>query len=394
MIEQTDHRTLYGINTRYSMRKSLGTVRTHTKIGGSFRGDRVGLSLWHSPLRIRNAVQTDDFIQESNMAFWLEEDLVFNRFVRFQVGLRGDYFTFDVTDHLDNPGFTGNDLPHASGYAKSAILSPKFNLVLSPGRNIDIYLNGGTGFHSNDARDVVIAKKIDDIRYTMRNASASEVEQVLRERNLDPLHSGIKTLPRASGTEIGARFSPGKTILASLALWCLHLEEELVFVGDEGRKEASGETRRLGLDAEIRIQLSSLIWTDVDFNFADGKYLHEPAGSNHISLAPRLTSQGGINFLHPGGFEGALRYRYVGDRPANENNTIMAEGHFLLNLSLAYRIRGFRIYGQVENLTGKEWNEAQFDTESRLSHESEPVSELHFTPGNPVNLRLGISYEF
>lgn len=39
-----------------------------------------------------------------------------------------------------------------------------------------------------------------------------------------------------------------------------------------------------------------------------------------------------------------------------------------------------------------EWNEAQFDTESRLKGEPEPVSELHFTPANLRNARLGISY--
>lgn len=35
-----------------------------------------------------------------------------------------------------------------------------------------------------------------------------------------------------------------------------------------------------------------------------------------------------------------------------------------------------------------------FDAESRLPGEAASVSELHFTPGNPRNLRLGISYLF
>jgi len=48
----------------------------------------------------------------------------------------------------------------------------------------------------------------------------------------------------------------------------------------------------------------------------------------------------------------------------------------------------------LENLTDTDWNEAQFDTESRLRGEATPVSELHFTPGNPRNLRVGLSYSF
>ena len=72
----------------------------------------------------------------------------------------------------------------------------------------------------------------------------------------------------------------------------------------------------------------------------------------------------------------------------------MATGHFLTNLVLGYHFRKVRIYGQLENLFNQEWNEAQFDTESRLYKEALPVSELHFTPGNPFNVQLGMEVEF
>jgi hypothetical protein len=172
------------------------------------------------------------------------------------------------------------------------------------------------------------------------------------------------------------------------------MEEELVFVGDEGNTEISGETRRLGLDAEVRMQLARWIWADLDLNLSDGRYINEPAEANYIPLAPRFTSQGGINFLHPAGFEGAIRYRYLGDRPANENNSVIATGHFLNNIILAYHFSGFRIFTQAENIFNITWNEAQFDTESRLYDETAAVSELHFTPGNPFNVQVGFSYEF
>jgi len=61
---------------------------------------------------------------------------------------------------------------------------------------------------------------------------------------------------------------------------------------------------------------------------------------------------------------------------------------------LAYRVKGFRIFAQLENMLNTEWNEAQFDTESRLFSERAPVSEIHFTPGNPINVQAGISLEF
>jgi hypothetical protein len=40
------------------------------------------------------------------------------------------------------------------------------------------------------------------------------------------------------------------------------------------------------------------------------------------------------------------------------------------------------------------WNQAQFDTESRLRGESAPVSELHYTPGTPFFLKATFSYLF
>ena len=371
MIEQTDHRRLYGINARYSFYKALDNIRTFTRIGATYRGDYIDVSLWKSPDRIRMSAMTDHTVSEKNMAFWLEEDLVFGPKLKIQMGLRGDYFTFDVTDHLQFASFPGNGLEHASGYAQAAILSPKLNIVLSPAKILDIYLNGGTGFHSNDARDVILSGSM--------QASAL---------------AGITTLPRAVGTELGLRIMPGRRILLSMAAWYLHLEEELVYVGDEGSTEISGETRRIGMDAELRLQLADWIWADLDLNLSDGRYINEPEGANYIPLAPRLSSQGGINFLHPSGIEGSARYRYVTDRPANEDNSIVALGYGIIDLVLAYRYKGFRFFIQMENLFNADWNEAQFDTESRLYNEIEPVSELNFTPGNPINFQAGVSFEF
>jgi hypothetical protein len=261
---------------------------------------------------------------------------------------------------------------------------------------MDIYINGGTGFHSNDARDVIHAARINQIIQVneKRGLSSEEINQILRSQQFDPDHANIKTLPRAIGSELGTRLILGKGILVSIACWYLHMEEELVFVGDEGTTEISGETQRLGVDFEMRLQLASWIWADLDFNFADGRYLNEPNDANYIPLAPRFTSIGGVNFLHPKGIDGSVRFRYIGDRPANEDNSVVAEGHFLSRIILGYRFNRFRIFGQVENIFNVKWNEAQFDTESRLYYETSPVSELHFTPGNPFNIQAGISYEF
>jgi hypothetical protein len=167
-----------------------------------------------------------------------------------------------------------------------------------------------------------------------------------------------------------------------------------VYVGDEGITEISGETRRLGIDLEARIQFNKWLWADFDLNLADGRFIDEPEGADYIPIAPRVSSTGGFTAIHPAGFESTLRYRYIGDRPANEFNTVTALGSMVLDLGLAYSFGNVKVFGYLQNLTDRDWNEAQFDTESRLRNEPEPVSELHYTPGNPRNIRLGIALQF
>jgi hypothetical protein len=225
-------------------------------------------------------------------------------------------------------------------------------------------------------------------------ASEDEIDQAFMNRNYMPEWINIKTLPRAIGTEIGTRVNALRWFIFSASVWYLHLEEELVYIGDEGTTEISGPTQRIGLDFESRFQLTSWLWADLDINLADGRYTDLPDGEDYVPLAPRITSQGGLSLLHPGGWDGALRYRYVADRPANEDNSVVAQGYYLMNLMLGYRFGQFRVFGMVENILNTDWNEAQFDTESRLKNETEPVSEINFTPGNPINIQAGISWEF
>jgi len=101
-----------------------------------------------------------------------------------------------------------------------------------------------------------------------------------------------------------------------------------------------------------------------------------------------------LTWRHPTGLEGSLRYRHIGNRPANEDGSITATGYTVVDFNGVYRRGVWRLNLGVENVLNTTWSEAQFDTESRLQDEVEPVSEIHFTPGNPINMRLGVSFMF
>jgi outer membrane receptor protein involved in Fe transport len=177
-------------------------------------------------------------------------------------------------------------------------------------------------------------------------------------------------------------------------VWYLFLQQEFVYVGDEAVVEPSGKTRRLGADLGVRYQPLKWLYVDADINYANPRALDAPKDENYIPLAPTLTSTGGIAVKLPSGISANLRYRYMKDRSANEDNSVVAKGYFVNDLMMAYTRKHWEVTAQIQNLFNVKWYEAQFDTETRLKNEPAPISEICFTPGTPFNCRVGVSVFF
>ncbi len=84
----------------------------------------------------------------------------------------------------------------------------------------------------------------------------------------------------------------------------------------------------------------------------------------------------------------------MGDRPANEDNSVVALGYFVTDAAINYTKKKWEAGISVQNLFNTKWKETQFDTESRLQNEPAPVSEIHFTPGTPLFVRLSFNIFF
>ena len=85
-----------------------------------------------------------DDIWELSLAPYLENRIQWCEKLRSVAGARLDYYHFDVAafDPVD------------SGKDDAVRVSPKGSLVLGPWNETELYLSGGMGFHSNDARGV------------------------------------------------------------------------------------------------------------------------------------------------------------------------------------------------------------------------------------------------
>jgi outer membrane receptor for ferrienterochelin and colicin len=173
----------------------------------------------------------------------------------------------------------------------------------------------------------------------------------------------------------------------------LQLDQEFVYVGDEGVVEPSGESLRRGVEGLVRWQLGKFLFADVNLTYTNARSVTE-ATDDRIPLAPIWTSTGGLSYTPNQGWQASLRYRFLGDRPADEGYNLTATGYTLVDMNLGYKGKNYYVGLAVENLLNTEWNEAQFATETRLADEPAPVEEIHFTPGAPFSIRGKVAYNF
>ncbi|WP_188561989.1 TonB-dependent receptor [Hymenobacter frigidus] len=361
-INQTDARNLYGYTGTYDRDDRLGARNLHTTFGLGTRIDDTDLTLRRAVRRTITDTITAGRVQERNFNAYLDETLALTDRLTLNAAVRADVFVFDFRGNYTDEEGSRQPL---NGRKTRARVSPKLNLYYQVSPAVQLFARSGFGFHSNDARGVV--------RGTV-NGNA---------------------LPRAIGYEAGSTFKPLPGMVVNAALWALHLEDELVYVGDVAIVESAGRTRRYGADLSVRYQLTRFLFADVDLNYNHGRLVGVAEGENFIPLAPRFTSVGGLTLKNPQGFSASLRYRHLDSRAANEDNSIRARGYFLLDGVLSYTRPRYQIGATAENLLNVDWNEAQFANPSRLRGQTEPVQEqLHFTPGTPFFFKLNASVFF
>lgn len=355
-IRQKEDRHLVGYQGRILRQTALLGLPLNLQVGLRARFDR---SLENELSYTRNRETTLERIAygdvtELNAAAFSAANWQLSSRLRLEGGLRYDRFRFQYLDRLQtvyNPQSTAD-----------GILSPKLSLFYQVANGWQLFARAARGFHSNDTR-LILAQEVGS------------------------------SLPAGTSFDAGAIFRLGKSLVGQVNLWQLDLEQEFVYVGDEGVIEPSGATRRRGVEGLFRWQLADNFFADANFTYTHARAKTDEE-ADRIPLAPIWTSTGALVYRPNTGWQGALRYRWLGDRPADEGYSLTAAGYLLLDANFGYRGTHFYIGLIAENLLDQEWEEAQFATESRLQNEAVPVEEIHFTPGTPFNLRAKFSYFF
>jgi hypothetical protein len=362
--EQVDHRYVFG--TRVSQRRLtrwFGRSVQNT-YGIQLRNDNIPrVALYHTERRVRLETRSDASAVVTSLGAYGQTEIEWAPHVRLMAGLRADGSHYSV-DALDSVN---------SGTASAGLVSPKGSATFGPWKATEIYVNGGFGFHSNNALGTTIT----------RDPDGNPVDRVT-------------PLVRASGAELGVRSVVVPHRQATVSLWTLRLGSELVYNGDIGATEPGPASERHGV--EFANYYSPLKWLvfDVDLSLSSAHFSEGPSKGANVPEAVSTVVSAGASIDGYHRTFGSLRWRYFGPRSLVEDDSVRSSPTSLANLQAGYQaLRRLRVTLDVFNLFNAPDADIEYYFASRLS--GEPlggVEDRHYHPAVPRTLRLAASVTF
>lgn len=362
--QEDDGRTTLGLQAAHRQALDLGRREHRWTVGTEVRRDRANVTLSRTRARETLGVVRSDDVTQTSLGLYTELESPWSDRWTTTLGLRGDLYRFDVV----------SDLPANTGDADDAIVSPKASVAYRAGGDTELYLAGGLGFHSNDARGTVT---------TVDPASGEPADPV------DPL-------VRSRGGEVGLRTTLLPGLRTTAAVWTVDVDSELLFVGDAGTTEASDASRRIGVTLANFWRIDPRWSADVDLSLTRARFLDVDPDRNRIPGALENVLALGLS-REPvdDGPYGAVRLRRFGAYPLVEDNSIRAEAASLVNLQFGYRLGTLRLGVAVFNLFDEAHSDIQYFYASRLPGEpAGGVDDLHFHPAEPRAFRVRLSWGF
>ncbi len=361
---QPDNRTMTAVNARHVWATSWFGRDGENEVGAQLQNDRISNGLFSTKARQTLSTTRRDRIVESSLGVWFQNATPWTKTFRTVVGVRADTFRFKVS----------SDLGANSGSASDSILSPKLNFIFGPFDSTELYVNLGSGFHSNDARGTVITTD---------------------PKTSDPVDK-VTPLVRSKGLELGARtsFIPG--LQTSLSLYRLDFVSELLFVGDAGTTEAGRPSRRTGFELANFYKLRDWLTIDADIAFAKARFRDSAVEGDRIPGAVEGVASVAVAVDNLGPWFGAVQLRYFGPRPLQEDNAVRSNSSATVNARAGYKFTSkITVEVDVFNVTNKQVSAIDYFYTSRLPGEpAEGVADKHFHPIESRSFRVALSMAF
>ena len=369
-FEQYDDRKVFGASLlRYW--KLPTQVPIDIETGLQSRYDRISpVGLYLTQRRERTSTVREDEVKEASAGWYLSSRQQWRPWYRTQLGVRADFYDFDVE----------SDLAENSGKADDHLIAPKAAMIFGPFERTEFYLNYGEGFHSNDARGTTITLDPTD-----------PTHETPAER--------VTPLVRVRGAEVGLTSALIPKTKLTATLWQLKSDSELVYVGDAGNSEPGPPSTRRGVELSAYYEPLPWLAIDADYAYSHGR-LDVPAEvraseGNRIPNSIEDVISFGITVPETHGWSAGLRLRRLGEAALIEDNSARSKPTTVVNLQGSYRfLQRYLVSLAVLNVLDSDDNDITYYYESRLPGEAaEGVPDYHFHPIEPraVRLTLGAS---
>jgi outer membrane receptor protein involved in Fe transport len=362
---QSENRTAFGATASQTWAGKWASRDVLNTVGIQLRRDRLSpVAIYTTQGRQVIGVTSQDEATVTSMAPYFSNTIKWAEWLRTVAGLRFDHQQFDVTSML-----AAN-----TGSKSDSLRSPKFSAVFGPWAQTEYFLNWGRGFHSNDARGINQA-----VDPKTGNAVAP-----------------VTPLARTTGYEFGMRtqYVPGVT--ASVALWQLRQNSELLFLGDAGTTEASRPSLRTGVEALVQYQARAWLAFDASAGVTRSRFTDVEPPGNYVPNAPDAVVSAGVTVENFRQWFGALRWRYFGPRALIEDNSVSSAATSLVNARVGYAFdKRLKLQLDVFNLFNRQDHDIDYYYASRLPGEpAAGVNDIHFHPVEPRSLRLTLLANF
>jgi outer membrane receptor protein involved in Fe transport len=362
-FQQRDRRRLFGAALRHGLDSRVGPMRARLRFGADARYDDIGLvGLYRSSGGERRETVREDSVEEYSLGLFGEAEFELTERLRAILGARGELYGWDVRA----------DAAVNSGDGSDAILLPKASLAWRPAGGLEVYASYGEGFHSNDVRGATI--RVDP-------ASGEPAERV-------------PVLVRGRGQELGLRLEQ-KRLIATLSLFRLTVDSELVFVGDAGATEPNAPSRREGMEATMFWRPADWATLDAAASLTRARLRDVPEGERRIPGAVGQVFGGGVTVEPVRDLSITARIRHFGEAPLIEDNSVRSDATTLVNLGAYYRLGRVRLGLDLFNLFDADESDISYFYASRLPGEpAGGIEDIHFHPVEPRQIRASARLAF
>ncbi len=359
-FQQVDERKLYGFNVS----QQWDSGRSRWRIGAEGRFDDIDrVALLRTQDRQLVDTVRDDVVEEGSIGVFVANEFRFNDQWRSYVGVRRDEYDFDVD----------SSLAVNSGSARAGQTSYKASLAYTPFDALELYASAGTGFHSNDARGTTI--RVDPV-------------------SLEPVDR-VDALVESTGAEIGSRLYFSDRLQATLALWTLRLDSELLFVGDAGITEPTRPSKRDGVEAGLYWFGSETYSSNIEASYTRSRFRDDDPAGHEIPGSIPLVVSAGVTGRYAGGWLASAQLKHFGKYPLIEDDSVRSDGSTIVNLRVGREWSRYGLHLDVLNALDSDDHDIDYFYASRLPGEPEEgVEDIHYHVFPSRSLRLSLQVRF